>query len=104
MLTIKAGANSTEGSSASFVDGPMRKAGTTAFVFPVGDGSRYARIAIGVPTSSTTFEAEYINNIYSNTSSMATTPTPVLNNVSENEYWNLTQAVGSGNTILGKCL
>jgi len=95
-LVMKTGSSSSSGSDASHVDGPMRKEGTTAFVFPLGNGGVWARLAIGTPSLSTTFEAQYFFSGYSNTISMAASPTPVLNNVSTLEYWNLTRYVGIG--------
>ena len=99
LLTLNAGSSSTSGSTASYVNGPMAKIGTTAFDFPVGKGGRWARIGIGAPTASETFTAEYFNTPYSNTTSMATSPTPVLNNVSKLEYWTLGRA-GSANATV----
>ncbi len=95
-LVMQAGSSSGAGSAVSYVDGPMRKAGTTAFTFPLGNGGVWARLAIGTPSTNTTFEAQYINSSYNNTSSMAVSPTPVLNNVSTIEYWNLTRYAGTG--------
>lgn len=84
----------------SFVDGPMTKAGTTAFTFPVGDGTLYAPIATGTPTSSTTFRAQYFETAYTNTTSMASSPTPVLGGVSLTEYWQLDRTAGSGDATV----
>ena len=90
--------NSTasSGSNASFVNGPMRKTGDDAFVFPVGKGTKWARLGISAPSNTTdAFTAEYFDAAYSNTSSMATTPSPALNNVSIMEYWDCARSVGS---------
>ena len=95
-IVMNAGSSSGSGSAASYVDGPMRKEGTTAFTFPLGDGGIWARLAIGVPSSTTTFEAQYIRSGFSNTTTMISSPTPILNNVSTIEYWNLTQFAGTG--------
>jgi hypothetical protein len=90
--------NSTasSGSDASFVNGPMRKTGDDAFVFPIGKGSKWARLGISAPSNtSDAFTAEYFDAAYSNTSSMALSPSPVLNNVSIIEYWDCARSVGS---------
>lgn len=100
ILTMNTGSTSDEGSTTSFVDGPMNKAGTTAFVFPVGAGTRWARIGIGAPSSATTFQAQYVEATYANTTTMASSPTPVLNKVSTKEYWNLTRETGAGNAAV----
>lgn len=90
-LTMNAGSTSTSGSTASFVDGPMKKIGSTAFVFPLGDGTRWRRIAISSLTGSETFTAQYVNATYSNTSTMKPETDP-LTWVSTTEYWTLTRA------------
>lgn len=60
-LQINDGATSDEGSDASHVDGPMRKIGGTDFVFPSGNQSVWARIAVRNLTANSTFEARYIH-------------------------------------------
>lgn len=101
LLSLTSTASSTGGSSASFIDGPMDKTGTTAFIFPVGDGTVYGPISIGTPTSSSTFKAQYFASSFSNTSTMAGSPSPVLTDVSNNEYWQLDRTSGSGNATVG---
>lgn len=98
LLIMNAGSICTSGSSLSFVDGPMQKIGNTAFVFPVGDAfNRWMRIGISAPTAASTFQAQYFYTPYSNTTTMAVTPVPVINNVSLLEYWQLNRAAGTGN-------
>ncbi|MFN5549262.1 MAG: T9SS type A sorting domain-containing protein, partial [Bacteroidota bacterium] len=98
-LLFLAGSSSTGAKSSSYVNGPVRKAGTTAFVFPTGDATRFARIGIGAPSASTTFTAQYFSTPFG-TYTNAATPTPVFNNVSAKEYWTLNQTVGSGNATV----
>lgn len=100
ILTMNAGSSSTSGSAASYVNGPMNKIGTTAFVFPVGKTGVWARIGIGAPSASTTFKAEYFATAYSDITTMATTPTPVLKKVSAIEYWTLDRTAGTGNATV----
>lgn len=95
ILSLESTAGATSGNSSSYVNGPMQKTGSTAFVFPIGKGGRWARIGIGAPSSSTTFKAEYFNT-GAGYYVTATTPTPVLNNVSTLEYWQLDRTVGTG--------
>ena len=90
ILIIADNATSTSGSSTSFVDGPMRKVGNDAFVFPVGDSIIWARIGISAPATLTAaFEAQYFNATYANTVSVGT-----LNNVSKLEHWILNRTAG----------
>jgi type IX secretion system substrate protein len=99
-LVMNSGSTSGSGSVTSYVDGPMRKEGNTAYTFPLGNGGVWARLTIGSPSSSTTFEAQYFNAAYTNTTSMAASPTPILNNVSTIEYWTLTRTAGTGTTTV----
>ncbi len=93
IIVIPDNVTSTEGSSASFVSGPMRKIGNDNFVFPVGKGSRWARIAIASMGGggSSTIEGEYFNEKYVNTIDME----PGLNNVSTIEHWVLERTAGA---------
>uniref|UniRef100_UPI0006E1439C T9SS type A sorting domain-containing protein n=1 Tax=Hymenobacter sp. AT01-02 TaxID=1571877 RepID=UPI0006E1439C len=91
LLTLTAEASSTEGSAGSYVNGPVQKVGSTAFVFPLGKDGVWARLAISAPATPTAaFTAEYI--AASHPVSATTSP---LDNVSRIEYWNLTRSAGS---------
>lgn len=96
MLTLNDNATSTSGTSTSFVNGPMKKIGNQAFVFPIGKGTTWARLGIGAPTLATdAFTAQYFDTPYSDVLSMAAIPTPVLNKVSTIEYWTCERTTGS---------
>lgn len=101
LLIIQDNAASSSGSANSFIDGPMIKIGNDQFVFPMGDGSTWARIEMltlanyGVDTQIT---CQYFHNAYSNT----TTFGPLVNNVSTVEYWQLDRTFDVGNN--GQCL
>ncbi|MFH2143670.1 MAG: GEVED domain-containing protein [Bacteroidota bacterium] len=100
LLIMNTGSTSSSGSAISFIDGPMRKIGNTAFVFPVGDAfNRWMRIGISAPTAASTFQAQYFYTPYSNTTSMAASPLPVLNNVSLLEYWQLDRIAGGNASV-----
>ena len=87
-----AGSSSNSGTADSYVDGPVKKSGTTAFIFPVGDGIYWARIGIGAPSSNSDFQAQYFATAYSNTTSLDVG----LTNVSTVEYWTLDRPSGTG--------
>ena len=93
-LEITSTGSSTTGSNASHVDGPMRKTGATAFVFPVGDNLIWARIAITAPGNATDgFTAQYFDAAYA-------TLTPVIapnSYVSSVEHWILDRTTGASN-------
>ncbi len=88
LLTFNDGANSNEGDSDSFVDGPVRKIGDDAFTFPIGNGSTWARATISSPAMLTDgFTAQYFARGFGDAS-----VTGALNNVSTLEYWAIDRA------------
>jgi fibronectin-binding autotransporter adhesin len=94
ILTLNDNANASTGTATSFVDGPMKKIGDDAFVFPVGNNSVWARIGISAPAStSAEFQAQYNAVAYSDITNVLSP----INNVSQNEYWILNRTVGSDN-------
>jgi hypothetical protein len=98
LLTLVDEAISTSGNSTSFVDGPMKKIGNDTFVFPLGDGTIWARLEITSPVAVTdAYTAQYFATSYSNTTSMAASPSPALNNVSSIEYWTCNRNSGTSN-------
>ena len=73
LLVIEDNATSNGGSAASFVDGPMKKIGNEAFVFPVGTGSTWARLGMESVSNfdvTTEFTCQYLHSAYSNTTSL----------------------------------
>ncbi len=83
-FTSTAGAVSG-GSNTAYVDGPMAKVGSGAFIFPAGDGGKWARIGISNLSASETFTAEYTKAKPANNTTMASS----LSKVSDNEGWTL---------------
>ncbi|MCX6291239.1 MAG: T9SS type A sorting domain-containing protein [Bacteroidetes bacterium] len=102
ILNMIAGSTTSGTSASSYVNGPMTKTGTTAFIFPTGygNGTKWARIEIGAPSSSSTFTAQYFAVPYSNTATMAASPAPALHDVSKLEYWQLDRTAGTGNATV----
>jgi hypothetical protein len=85
------------GSSTSYVDGPVRKVGTGAYTFHVGDASTYAPISISAPALATDhFTAEYFkvdpDALYDRTLKDVS-----LDHISGCEYWILDRTNGSSN-------
>jgi hypothetical protein len=83
-LTLGTSATVSGGSNTSYVDGPMIKEGTSDFVFPVGNNSKFARIGIVNPTGS--FKAQYY---YSQNAHASDSIESTLTKVSLVEYWDL---------------
>jgi hypothetical protein len=78
-------------SDSSFINGPAKKIGNDAFVFPVGKNNLLRRISITAPQNSTSeFLAEYFNEPYIDITSVNNP----LSHVSGIEYWNLEQTQG----------
>lgn len=93
-LNFAAGSSISGASSSSYVDGPVRKTGNTAFTFPTGDNNIYRPIAISAPTNAThAFTAQYIKatQAYGN----STTFSAPLYTVSACEYWILDRTTGT---------
>ncbi|MBK7086866.1 MAG: hypothetical protein IPH53_20365 [Flavobacteriales bacterium] len=89
LLTLLHGSSSTTGSATSHVDGPMRKVGNDAFVFPVGKAGQWRRIGISsINDQDTEFTAEFFDSPYTNTTSIG----PGLVSVNAIEHWSLARA------------
>lgn len=101
LLILNNDATSSSGNSTSFVNGPMKKIGDDAFIFPLGDGAKWARLGISAPSVTTdAFTAQYYDTNYVDTTTMALAPAPVLNKVSKNEYWTCDRTNGSSNVTV----
>lgn len=99
ILALSSGSSLTPagGSAASFVDGPVKKIGATAFAFPTGDNNRWRRIEITAPGVLTDeFVAEYRFNPYG-TYNIENTECSnnELKEVSSAEYWFLDRTAGT---------
>jgi hypothetical protein len=93
-LNFASGSSVSGASSSSFVDGPVRKTGSTAFTFPTGDNAIYRPIAITAPTTATdAFTAQFfkVPQSYGNS---ATFSSP-LYTVSGCEFWILDRTTGT---------
>ncbi|TCZ74360.1 hypothetical protein [Flaviaesturariibacter aridisoli] len=95
LLTLQASASTTGASTASYVQGPLHRLGTSAFVFPVGGGGVYAPIGISAPGAGGDFTATY-NRGNPKAVLGSGMVLPVMK-VSACEYWNL-QKAGGANT------
>ncbi|MDN5211175.1 T9SS type A sorting domain-containing protein [Fulvivirgaceae bacterium BMA12] len=94
LLIFNDGSSTTGASATSFVDGPVRKVGNTAFEFPIGDGSIWAPLSVSDFQGAAATEevtVEYFDQPFSNTTSFGASG---LNNVSLVEYWDVSAAGG----------
>ncbi|HYV94634.1 MAG TPA: T9SS type A sorting domain-containing protein [Chitinophagales bacterium] len=93
LLTLKNGCTVSNVSYSSFVSGPVKKIGNSAFTFPVGKSTSYNPIKITAPSSSSdAFTAEFFNSAHA-----TTTKDTSLTYLSTCEYWTLTRNTGSSN-------
>jgi hypothetical protein len=91
LLTLADQATATAGNATSYVDGPLRKVGQQAFVFPLGKAGQWARLGISAPaTPAAAFTAEYMAASYP-----TRTAASPLSEVSQVEHWTLD---GAGTT------
>ncbi|MBK6635861.1 MAG: hypothetical protein IPG38_17635 [Chitinophagaceae bacterium] len=89
LLTMGAASTVTGASNASYVNGPVKKTGNTAFTFPVGKLNGYVPIRIsnfvgGAATDQ--FTAEYIR---ANANALGGITDAFIDHVSYCEYWTL---------------
>jgi hypothetical protein len=99
MLTVMDGGNATT-SDNSFVAGPMRKAGKSAFTFPTGwSGSDGGLIPIAVSSmsASSIIQAEYKRAPATNKGNTINAP---LHHISYCEYWELFPITGNPTAIV----
>lgn len=97
-FSILAGATATGMNDLSYVDGPVRKTGNTAFTFPTGDGGFYRPIAISNPANvAHFFTAQYFRS----GQGFGGPPTwdPSFYTVSGCEYWTLDHTSTSSVTV-----
>jgi hypothetical protein len=107
LMTVSAGASATGGGVETFVSGPMRKLGSTAFTFPVGkitnggalEQFHYRPIAISNLGASADYTTEFFRvNPYTQGQISQLAKDAGLQLISYCEYWDLTRTTGS-NTI-----
>lgn len=95
LLTLNAGSVVAGSSATSFVDGPLKKFGNTAFTFPVGkSGNGIHPISISAPASSTdAFTATYFRQPWNIRGTLGS-PLTALGNC---EHWRLNRDAGTSN-------
>ena len=84
-------------SNTAHINGPMKRTGQSDFIYPVGNGSRIAQLAVEDLGSSNTFTVEYTAATPVNSTNFAGANITVVSSV---EYWNVTPASGSPSSNL----
>lgn len=102
MLSLGVVASCSGGSGSGFVQGPMKKAGTAAFTFPVGAGGIYAPVTIGTGgLDSDEFIVEYKRANPQSTPGLGNVYQFPINHISYVEYWNVIRSNGNSPRQLG---
>jgi len=100
-VIIQSAATSTGTSAASYIDGVVRKIGNSDFIFPIGDGSIWARAEVtSISNADAILEAQYFDAAYTDVSTIDLGSTPALNNVSTFEYWDISENSGNNRTAI----
>jgi hypothetical protein len=95
-VIIANNANISAGWDSSYVDGPVRKIGNTAFTFPVGNNNISAPISITAPALTTDeFSVQYFHHIAHDDGYDSTRHDVSINHLSRAEYWLLNRTAGS---------
>ncbi|MBL7952397.1 MAG: hypothetical protein JNM62_11835 [Flavobacteriales bacterium] len=98
MVVMAHNSTATGGNVNSYIDGPMKKIGNDAFVFPLGNGGRWARLGMENLNSfgnTTEMVAEFVKQPSPNNG-----PTYYgtgIHHVSYIEYWKLDRVLDAGN-------
>jgi hypothetical protein len=86
----------TGASDISFVNGPVKKTGNDAFIFPVGKVNKLAPVGISAPPLTTDeFSAEYFKSPAHNSGYDSTLKDPTIHHISLKEYWLLNRTAGT---------
>jgi len=92
LVTLHDNATSNSGSANSFVNGPLKKIGNDAFIFPIGKNNKWRRLAITAPAiASSEFTGEYFSASYPNLTPV-NAPLQAITNI---EYWKLDRSNSS---------
>jgi len=87
VLTINDGGSISGANALRYIDGPLAKVGSSDFIFPIGDASKYAPVELSNLSASETFTANYTKSGATNASNLASP----LTKVSEKEYWDISR-------------
>ncbi|MEP7171408.1 MAG: hypothetical protein ABI855_18710, partial [Bacteroidota bacterium] len=97
LLSMKSGSTVTGASDSSYVEGPVKKTGSTAFIFPTGDNGFYRAVEISAPgTSSNAYTAQY----YNEGQPYGETLDDTLAYLDDCNYFSLTRNSGSSNVYV----
>ncbi len=97
IITFLAGSGAIDASNKSFVSGPVKKVGDTAFEFPVGKGESYAPVLLTETDSvNNSFGVEYFNFNQQLSYNVDT----LIHSLSNMNYWRVEQITGSDSVYI----
>ncbi|MEX1188941.1 MAG: T9SS type A sorting domain-containing protein [Bacteroidia bacterium] len=100
LLTFADNSSVSAVSNNSHVQGPCRKEGDDAFLFPVGKSGFYRPIGISAPSNATDhFTAQFYMATSDGTYTHASKD-PTIDHLSQCEYWTLDRTNGSSNVVV----
>ncbi len=93
-ITLKAAVNCSGASNLSFVDGPVKKIGNTAFVFPVGASTGYFPLEMTTPSNiSDSYLCRYVDRNHGESDSLDTS----IGYLATCGYWQFYRLNGTSN-------
>jgi len=95
LLTIAHGGKLTGGSDSTYINGPIKKTGNSAFVFPIGSSTLahpYHPLEITAPSSSTD---AYTANYFPTSQTIGTAIDTSIDNLNACQYWKLNRNAGT---------
>jgi hypothetical protein len=97
LLTLKASSTTTGGNNMSFISGPLRKIGNSAYVFPIGKTGRYLPISISAPVS---VSESFTGEVFSSEQTIGTNKDTEVQRISRSEYWSLVKSNSATSVIV----
>ena len=95
LITMKHGSIATGASDSSFVSGPVKKVGSSAFDFPVGDNGVYRKLGISAPSNSSHAFQVYYSDQEANLNRTSRDTTLAL--INGTGYWDVQRITGNSN-------
>ena len=92
LLTLKAAATVSGGSLTSFVNGPVKKIGSSAFLYPVGKVNEFNPISL---TSGNNITDSYVVEYFNQGQSLGSNKDTSIKEINGKMYWNCSRLSGS---------
>lgn len=101
LVILSKNSSTASASSASYVEGLVRKVGNTVFEFPIGDNGLYAPTSISAPSvDSDAFDSEYYYSVAHDAGYDSTLRDASVHHISQKEYWMVNRTAGASNVFV----